>query len=137
MMHVLVTRQKLRLQSSLWGQKHSKVPLKLLQFLRFLFLVFNLFTTSESPKHWNSNSPNLLLWFFGLILAWSKVGSITPESHNPSQIFASNYLLQIHLEEPKQRFGEFKFAYFGGSDVENKLVVKLWKNQKNMSEKPI
>ena len=39
---------------------------RLLEFNNFLHF-FNLFATSEPPKYSNSNSTNLLLWFFCLI----------------------------------------------------------------------
>jgi len=59
-------------------------------------LICNLFTTSESPKYSNSNSPNLLLWFFCLIKSWANPYGITQPFLNLNLIFASNCLLQIH-----------------------------------------
>ena len=56
----------------------------------------NLFTTSESPKYSNSNSPNLLLWFFCLIKSRANCSGITQPFLNLNLIFASNCLLQIH-----------------------------------------
>ena len=34
-----------------------------------------------------------------------------------------HFLSQNHKKESKQRFGEFKFEQFGGSDAANKLLA--------------
>ena len=50
-----------------------------------------MFTTSESPKYSNLNSPNLLLWFFFCLIK-SRVNrsGITQPFLNPNLIFFSN-----------------------------------------------
>ena len=62
----------------------------------YWILCINLFTTSEPPKYSNSNSPNLLLWFFCLIKSRTNHSGITKPFLNPNADRASNCLLQNH-----------------------------------------
>ena len=56
----------------------------------FILDINNLFATSEPPKYSNSNSPNLLLWFFCLIKSRMNRSGITQPFLNPDLIFFSN-----------------------------------------------
>ena len=66
-------------------------------------MLFNLFTTSESPKYSNSNSPNLLLWFFCLIENRANRSGITQWFPNPNLIFFSNSPLKLFIAESIKR----------------------------------
>ena len=80
-------------------------------------LTFNLFTTSEPPKYSNSNSPNLLLWFFCLIKS----------SANCSGILCANYLSLWFLVSSRKSSS----WWLGFVIILEKLIVPLWEiNQK-------
>ena len=76
--------------------------------------VCNLFTTSDPPKYSNSNSPYLC---FCLLKGDKKTISLV------QTIFSNNKNVFLSpCNKRKQRFGELKLEYFGGSDVVNKLI---------------
>ena len=87
-------------------------------------LTYNLFTTSEPPKYSNSNSPNLCFDLFNAI--WDAL------EKNLRLGFRKGFVIPERLIKQKNhnKFGEFEFKYFGGSDVLNKLLVyfstSLW-----------
>ena len=75
---------------TIWLKRNNSLSVKEMISMKLQFQMTNLLLTSDPPKYSNSNSPNILLWFFCLIRSRANRARITQPFLNPNLIFFSN-----------------------------------------------